>query len=178
MRRSAFVKLIGISEEIFNVVRTRKLLPLRGRDVGKGWQDFSVEDALAFEAASALARLGITKAEARDVVDTYFEIALERAAEAPTGQPVYLGLAKTVVLFGGQHVSPDYFPLVGSAIDLAEEINRLTIALGDSGWVDGTIAANLNLCMATIYGRAEKAGVNDSQLEELAVLFALRLRGV
>lgn len=178
MRRSAFVKLIGISEEIFNVVRTRKLLPLRGRDVGKGWQDFSVDDALAFEAASALARLGITKAEARDVVDTYFQVALERAAETATGEPVYLGLAKTIVLVGGKHVSPDQFPLVGSSIDLAEEVNRLAIAMGDSGWIDGTIAANLNLCMATIYGRAEKAGVNDGRLEELAVLFALRLREV
>jgi len=173
MRRSVLVKLLGISEEQFNLVRARKLLPMRGRDAGRGWQDFTADDALALELATALSRQGVKKSVARDVVDGYYAVALEWAGNDLANQTVFVGIVRTVALVDGELEVGSHEWLVGSAADIAEQIDRLREAVGTSLWVDGAVVANLNLCVASILARADMAGIQDDRLSELAAVFQL-----
>lgn len=169
MRRSQFVKLVGLTEEAFNLLRARKHVPLRGRTIGPGWQEFSVDDALALEAATALARCGVKKSDARIWVDIYFEEALSRAREskAGTNEPIHLGAVSSVGVVDGTPVQDDQFPLVGSPGDIADELSRIRAMLGPDRWLDGVITINLNLCAKLVSDRAKAAGIADDRLSEL-----------
>lgn len=169
MRRSDFVKLLGVSEEAFDMARARKHLPLRGRAMKRGWQEFSVDDALAFEAAMAFGRVGVRRADAREVVDTYFDEAIVRAFEA-SGQSIFLGVVKAYAVNNGTPVVQDQFPILGTMSDLAAEVQRLTDDLGIGPFYDGLVAINLNLCLSVISDRAARAGIHDARLSELAAL--------
>lgn len=169
MRRSQFVKLVGLSEEAFNLLRARKHVPLRGRAIGPGWQEFMVEDAIALEAAIALARCGIKKNDARAWVDLYFDVALERAEESKAGdnEPIYLGAVSSVGVVGGTLVPDEQFELVGTPADIADELSRIRAMLDPDRWLDGVITINLNLCAKLVSDRAKAAGVEDDRLSEL-----------
>lgn len=178
MRRSQLVKLVGLSEEAFNLLKARKHVPMRGRPPGSGWQNFTVEDAIAFEAAVALARCGVKKNNARAWVDLYFDVAIERASEndRKSTDPVYLGVVTSFGIAETTLVADDQFPLVGSASDIASELQSIQEALGQDRWLDGLITINLNLCVQLVYLRAEQALIADDRLEELATLFGARSR--
>jgi hypothetical protein len=161
-----------MSEEAFDMARARKLLPWRGRVMGRGWQDFSVDDALAVEAAAALSRQGVKKADAREIVDLYFDVALERAAEQRPARSttVLLGVVSCVGLTNGMPAHDGQFPLVGSPADVAEELARIGDILGADRWLDGVITINLNLCAKIVSVRAAAAGMEELRLVELAEL--------
>lgn len=171
MRRSQFAKLVGLSEEAFNLLRARKHVPLRSRVIGPGWQEFSFEDAVAMEAAAALARCGVKKNEAREWVDLYFDRGLERAAEQRRGRgrrrPIYLGVVASVGIVEGMPVEDDHFPLVGTASEVAEELERIGGMLGADRWLNGAITINLNLCAKLVSIRANANGIADDELSQL-----------
>lgn len=169
MRRSQFVKLVGLTEEAFNLLRARKHVPLRGEPIGPGWQEFSVEDALALEAATALARCGVKKNDARAWVDQCFQPALDWAAESKAGpnDPVYIGVVSSIGVVEGKPIQDDQFPLVGTPSDIAEQLSLIRDALGPDRWLDGVITINLNLCAKLISDRAKAAGITDDRLSEL-----------
>ena len=66
--------------------------------------------------------------------------------------------------------------MVGSASDIASELQSIQEALGQDRWLDGLITINLNLCVQLVYLRAEQALIADDRLEELATLFGARSR--
>ena len=169
MRRSQFVKLVGLTEEAFNLLRARKHVPLRGEPIGPGWQEFSVDDALALEAATALARCGVKKSDARAWVDVYYEEGLRRATQSKAGgnKPIHLGVVSSVGVLNGTPVQDDQFPLVGTPTDIAKELGRIRGMLGPDRWLDGVITINLNLCAKLISDRAKAAGIADDRLSEL-----------
>jgi hypothetical protein len=169
MRRSQFVKLVGLTEEAFNLLRARKHVPLRDQTFGPGWQEFSVDDALALEAATALARCGVKKNDARAWVDLYFDVALERAEESKDGdnEPIYIGAVSSVGVVDGAPVPDEQFELVGTPTDIADELSRIRAMLGPDRWLDGVITINLNLCAKLVSDRAKAAGITDDRLSEL-----------
>ena len=173
MRRSAFVKLLGITEEAFNLLRARKLVPLRGSKKGRGWQEFSVDDAIAFEAAAALSRQGVKKADACAIVDYYFDIAIERFVDDGEARPFFLGIMKPAQAAPGRSTLDLAFGLIGTTSHLAEDIERYVDAVGDIQWLDGFVAIDLRRCVATVLDRAEEAGLADPALQAKAAFFKL-----
>jgi hypothetical protein len=171
MRRSQFAKLVGLSEEALNLLRARKHVPLRGRPIGPGWKELFGEDAVAMEAAAALARCGVKKNDAREWVDLYFKEGLDRAAEQRgrrgQRQPIYLGVVTSVGIADGMPVEDDHFPLVGTASEVAEELERIGEMLGGDRWLNGAITINLNLCAKLVSIRAHANGIVDEQLSQL-----------
>ena len=173
MRRKQFVQTVGLSEKALNLLVERKLVPMRGREPSAGWAEYTFDDALALECAIRLNRLGPSKARARDVVNAYYDIALERVQEAdrPRSSHVYLGAVQFVSLVDGQSVVDDHWPLVGTPPDIADEIERLSDAVGPQRWVEGELTVNVHLCMAAISQRAELAGITDDRLVQLQQWF-------
>lgn len=173
MRRKQFVQLVGLNEKALNLLVERGLLPLRGKASSTGWASYTIDDALALEAAVSLSRLGSTKARARDFVNSYFDVAIEQVRDVyrPLGTQVYLGAVSYVSLQDGLLSVDDYWPLVGTPIDIAQEIDRLSHAVGPQRWLEGAITANLHLCMAAISQRARKASISSDRLIELEQWF-------
>lgn len=169
MRRSQFVKLVGLSEEALNLLKARKHVPFRGRVIGPGWLEFSVDDAVALEAANALSRCGVRKADARAWVDSSFEPALDWATERKAGwkEPVYLGMVSSYGILEGMPVPDEPYPLVGTPSDIAEQLARIQQDLGPTRWLDGAITINLNLCASVVIARAKASGITDDRLVEL-----------
>lgn len=172
MRRSQFLKLAGLSQEAFDLARARKLLPLRGRVTKPGWQDFSVDDAVALEAATSLFVRGMKKSDARVAVDAYFDLALEWAASPSCKGPTYIGTATSFAVIDGFAIAGDQHQLIGSAQDIADETERLQVALGERHHLGGMITTNLNLCVETVASRAVLAGIEDPRINELSKLFS------
>lgn len=166
MRRSSMVKLLGLSEETFNLIRARKLLPMRSRDAGSGWQEFSAEDALAIELSVSMARQGLKRADARDLVNEYFDDALDRLSERDD-KHLFLGAVKSYGVLDGQIALDDQFPLIGSAQDIADELAELGDKLGPNRFLDGAILVNVHLCIAVITERAARAGLEDFEFAHL-----------
>ena len=142
--------------------------------VKPGWQEFSVDDAVAIEVAASLAAQGLKKTDARVVVDAYFDLALERAADPKCRRPIYLGVAESFGIAGGVKTLDDHHQLIGSINDIADEICRLEAALHPKHHVGVAIIASLNLGVETVLTRADEAGLSDQRLDELANLFRLQ----
>jgi len=174
MRRKKFVQVVGLTEKALHLLVERKLFPMRGKKQSAGWAEYTFDDALALECAIRLSRLGPSKARARDVVDAYFDVALERVQEVgrPRSSHVYLGAVQYVSLEDGYSTVDDHWPLVGTTSEIAEEIERLSEAVGHSRWVEGELTVNVHLCMAAISQRALKAGIADDRLAQLEQWFA------
>ena len=174
MRRKHFAQAAGSTEKGLNLLVERKLMPMRGRQQSAGWAEYTIDDALALECAVRLSRLGLSKARARDVVDAYFDLALERAQEVgrPRASHIYLGLVQYVAMEDGHTTVDDHWPLVGTPADIADEIERLSEAVGPDRWVEGELTVNVHLCMAAVSQRAHKAGIGDDRLMQLEQWFA------
>jgi hypothetical protein len=174
MRRKQFVQTVGLTEKALSLLVERKLVPMRGKKPLAGWAEYTFDDALALECAIRLSRLGLSKARARDVVDAYFDLALERAQEVgrPRASHIYLGMVQYVAMEDGFSTVDDHWPLVGTPTDIAEEIERLSESVGPSRWVEGELTVNVHLCMAAVSQRAQQAGIVDDRLVQLEQWFA------
>ena len=173
MRRAVFVQLVGMTDESFNVLRGRKLVPLRGQKP-IGWQDYSVDDALALEIASSLAHAGLSRKQACLLVDDYYNLALERAEEQKpkrTRRDILVGSALMVGVESAKRVEGDSFPLVGIAGDVADQIDQITAAIPSSTWLVTSPLISMNFCFAVIKARAEQAKIDDARIGALKKLF-------
>ena len=173
MRRKQFVQITGLTEKALNLLVERKLMPMRNKAQSSGWAEYSFDDALALECAIRLNRLGPSKARARDVVDAYFDVALERVQDIGSrrSSQIYLGTVSYVALVNGRATFDDHLPLVGTPIEIAEEIERLSEAIAPNHWIEGELTVNLHMCMVAISQRAQMANINDDRLEQLVTWF-------
>ena len=169
VRRKDFMMLTGLEEGTFKVLMARNHIPLGKRPVGAGWKDYSADDVLAFEAAAGLSRHGAKRSDAREWVDTYREVAIDYASRRSSSHhdAIFLGAAPVVTLIDGQLEHDHFHPLVGTAVEVAEEIERLQVAVGKRHWVDGATLCNLDLCAKMIGYRAVGSGIKDSRLDQL-----------
>lgn len=169
MKRREFVQLTDVSEEAFNLLRARKLVPMRGQTKQKGWQDYSVEDAVALELAQALSRKGVRKADARDWVDFYFEIALGYVADEtrPKNQPIFLGAAEFVQLLEGDVHYGGHERLVGTFADIADQLENFAAGYSATYVLEGYLVVNVDRCIRAVGQRAQLAGLDDPRLNQL-----------
>lgn len=170
MRRADFIRLTALTDEAFNLLRARKLVPMRGQKKPKGWQEYSVDDAVALELAQALSRKGVRKADARDWVDHYFNLALEYVADPtrPQDQPIFLGAAEFVELVDGELHPSGHEELVGTFADIADQLERSASAYSATHAIDGYLVVNVDRCVRAVIQRAERSGLDDPRVRELA----------
>jgi hypothetical protein len=173
MRRKDFIRLAGLEEGTFKVLLARKHIPLTRPSAATGWKDYSADDVLAYEAAAALARQGAKKSDAREWVETYGELAVERASLGTKSSEgaMFLGALPILTVREGDIVHDDFHPLIGTISEVAEEIERLQTALGTKHRVGGANLCNLNLCVEVIRQRATALGINDARLDQLVRWF-------
>lgn len=173
MRRKDFMKLAGLEEGTFKVLLARKHIPFGDRSAAPGWKDYSADDVLAYEAAAALARQGAKKSEAREWVETYAALAVERASDGlKLGEgAMFLGAAPILRVRNGAIEHDEFWPLVGTISDVAEEVERLQGAVGPKQRIGGANLCNLNLCVEVIAQRAAALGISDARLAQLVGWF-------
>ena len=171
MRRKTFIQLAGVKEEAFKLLWARGHVPFSPAPGVKGWNEFSVRDLVAFEAAGALVRLGVGRAEARRLVELYLPLAIEWGAEGGGVRGIRLGAAAVVALKDGETHFDSFHELIGSMDEIAEQLRELTVALPGGHWVDGVFVCNLALCVESIIQRAGLIGFQDDQLDQLRGAF-------
>ena len=142
-----------------------------------GWQNFTVDDAVAVETATSLFRLGMAKSDARDVIDAYFDLAIDWLTAGECTDSVYIGMA-SIVEVGGADIAEEQHWLIGSTKDIEDEIKRLEAALGHNYFVSGERKIDLRFCVAQVLRRAANAKFEDPRLYELAHLFSLAVNGL
>lgn len=147
-------------------------VPYETQPDATGKKDFSVDAALALAVSGELVARGARRSQAKEWVDAFLPLAIERAADpsTKTRASVWLGAAIAFDISSGEKGASDFERVVGRLGDIAEHVEQYQAALGPTAGVE-LIIVDVTACVRMMGIRAAHLRFNDPRLHQLSRWF-------
>lgn len=169
LRRSDVLKLVDMPARAFDAMLTRNQAPWPRRDTGRGWGEFSTEDAYRVALAHAFFRQGGGYDEAGRVIRAEFENLIEMKAAEPGDLLIGTFITETEFNIDEEAGARLRLPVIAPQPIWFTELERVKELVAENDTLIAFVAVNATAVMKRTLTKARDAKLIDDRLEELAV---------